>query len=169
MINFTTACLIRRSKLLLVLMAGGFGLLIVFSNVTDYASNYEFVGHILSMDTTRPNETLRYRAITSPMLHHRIYWMIITLETTYTACCLLGAYQLYTKLNAPRKEFHEAKKYGIVGLMIGIFVYYFCIQVIANEWFDMDTSAEWNAMAWTRSIIGYMMTALIYLSLKTDN
>ncbi len=72
MINFTTACLIRRSKLALVLMAGGFGLLVVFSNVTDYVSNYEYVGHVLSMDTTRPNEALRYRAITSPMLHHRI-------------------------------------------------------------------------------------------------
>ncbi|APC15844.1 hypothetical protein BLL42_08890 [Pseudomonas frederiksbergensis] len=169
MTHFTTACVIRRSKLGMVLMAGIFGLLIVFSNLTDYSSNYEFVGHILSMDTTRPNNELRYRAITSPMLHHRIYWMIITFEITYTVCCLLGAYQLYKKLHAPRKEFHEAKKYAIVGLMIGIFVYYFCLQVVGNEWFDMDTSKEWNAMTWTRNVIDYMMTALIFLALKIDH
>ncbi|MCU1749924.1 DUF2165 family protein [Pseudomonas sp. 6D_7.1_Bac1] len=169
MTHFTTASLIRRSKLCMVLMAGIFGLLVVFSNVTDYSSNYEFVGHILSMDTTRPNNELHYRAITSPMLHHRIYWMIITLETTYTACCLLGAFQLYKKLNAPRKEFHEAKKYAIVGLTMGIFVYYFCLQVVGNEWFDMDTSTQWNAMTWTRNVIDYMMTALIFLVLKIDH
>ena len=38
------------------------------------------------------------------------------------------------------------------GLMIGIFLYYFCIQVIANEWFDMDSSTEWNVMAWTGAL-----------------
>lgn len=38
----------------------------MYSNFSDYPSNYEYVGHILSMDTTQINENIRYRAITSP-------------------------------------------------------------------------------------------------------
>lgn len=165
----TTAHLIRWCKVTIVLMVGVFGVLVVFSNLTDYPSNYEFVGHILSMDTTQGNGSLMYRAITSEMMHHRFYWMIMTLESIFTACCLLGTYQLYRKINAPRKEFHEAKKYAIAGFMIAIFIYYFILQVIGNEWFDMDTSPQWNAMGWARGIVEFLMPALFFLVMKNDH
>jgi predicted small integral membrane protein len=91
-----------------------FGLLVMYSNFTDYATNYEYVGHVLSMDTTRENLNLSYRAITSPMLHHRIYWIIITLEVIYTAFCLLGTFHLYRNIHASPEDFHEAKKFAII-------------------------------------------------------
>lgn len=62
------------------------------------------------MDTTIGNENIRYRAIESAMIHHRIYWFIITMEVTYTVLCLIGAYQLFRNINAPAEMFHEAKK-----------------------------------------------------------
>lgn len=108
--SLTTDQLVRYSKVLLMAYISFFGLLVMYSNFTDYPSNYEYVGHILSMDTTQINENIRYRAITSPMLHHRIYWLIITLEVIYTVCCLLGTYHLYRKINAPAEAFHDAKK-----------------------------------------------------------
>jgi predicted small integral membrane protein len=145
-----------------------FGLMVMYSNFTDYPSNYEYVGHILSMDTTRENLNLSYRAITSPMLHHRIYWFIITLEVIYTAFCLLGAYHLYRNINKPAAVFHEAKKFAIVGLLIGIFVYYICLQVIGTEWFNMDESEIWNAKDWARHIVDFMFPLLIYIVLKIE-
>ena len=101
--NLTTDKLIRYIKILLIIYISFFGLLVMYSNFTDYASNYEYVGHVLSMDTTRNNPRLSYRAITSPMLHHRIYWLIITLEVTFTTYCLIGAYHpvSYTHLTLP--------------------------------------------------------------------
>ncbi|MGH8332244.1 MAG: DUF2165 family protein, partial [Pseudomonas fluorescens] len=160
--DLTTDKLIRYSKVILMTYISFFGLMVMYSNFTDYPSNYEYVSHILSMDTTRENLNLSYRAITSPMLHHRIYWFIITLEVVYTAFCLLGAYHLYRNINTPAAVFHEAKKFAIVGLLIGLFVYYICLQVIGTEWFNMDESAIWNAKDWARHIVDFMFPLLIY-------
>ena len=166
--NLTTDKLIRCSKVILMAYISFFGLMVMYSNFTDYASNYEYVSHILSMDTTRENLNLSYRAITSPILHHRIYWSIITLEVVYTAFCLLGTYHLYRNINTPAAVFHEAKKFSIVGLLIGLFVYYICLQVIGTEWFNMDESAIWNAKDWARHIVDFMFPLLIYIVLKIE-
>ena len=160
--------IIRYSKFLLMTYISFFGLLVLFSNLTDYSSNYEYVAHILSMDTTRENLSLSYRAITSPILHHRIYWFIITLEVIYTAFFLVGAYHLYRNINAPAEVFHEAKKFSIIGLVIAIFVYYVCLQVIGVEWFNMDESQIWNAKDWARHIVDFIFPLLIFVALRTE-
>jgi predicted small integral membrane protein len=120
------------------------------------------------MDTTRENLNINYRAITSPILHHRIYWFIITMEVIYTACCLTGTYQLFKYRHAGVDEFHESKKLSIVGLLIAIFVYYVCIQVIGVEWFDMDESKLWNAKDWARHAVDFIVPLLIFLTLKIE-
>ncbi|KAF2392861.1 MULTISPECIES: DUF2165 family protein [Pseudomonas] len=166
--NLSTDQLIRYSKVLLMASFSFFGLLVMISNFTDYPSNYEYVGHILSMDTTRENNYISYRAITSPMLHHRIYWIIITLEVIYTLYCLMGTYQLLKYINASAEAFHEAKKLSIVGLLIALFIYYVCLQVVGVEWFDMDESPTWNAKDWARHIVDFIVPLLIFLALKTE-
>lgn len=164
----TTALVIRYSKIFIMSFVGLFGLMLLFSNLTDYPSNYEFLGHVLSMDTVSENNTRRYRAITSPLLQHRIYWAFITLEVIFTLSCLIGAYQLYKHINDTHQEFHEAKQFSIAGLMIGIFIYYVCLQIIGVEWFDMDESAQWNAQEWAKSTLDFLMFALIFIILKID-
>ncbi|MBD9602411.1 putative small integral membrane protein [Pseudomonas sp. 478] len=166
--NITTDKIIRYSKVILMIYISFFGLLVMYSNFTDYASNYEYVGHVLSMDTTRENLNLSYRAITSPILHHRIYWIIITLEVTYTAFCLLGAYHLYRNINGSPENFHEAKKFAIVGLLIAMFVYYICLQVVGVEWFNMDESQTWNAKDWARHIVDFILPLLIFIAIRTE-
>ncbi|MCX4220891.1 MULTISPECIES: DUF2165 domain-containing protein [Pseudomonas] len=162
-----TSQLIRRSKVAIVFMVGILGALIVFSNATDYNSNYIYLGHILSMDTTGSH--LMYRSINSEMMHHRIYWMIMTLETIFTSACLLGGYQLAKNINASDEQFHEAKKYAVLGFLVALFIYYFCLQVIGIEWFDMDQSEDWNAMKWAQSIVDFLLPALIFLVMKVDS
>ncbi|KAA0997020.1 DUF2165 domain-containing protein [Pseudomonas sp. ANT_J12] len=165
----TTDQLIRYSKITLMAFLSFFGLLVLYSNIIDYSTNYEYIGHILSMDTTRENLNISYRAITSPILHHRIYWFIITLEVMYTAYCLLGTYQLFKHRHASIDVFHEAKKLSIIGLLIAIFVYYVCMQVIGVEWFDMDESQVWNAKDWARHIVDFILPLLIYMTLKVEH
>ncbi|RON39247.1 hypothetical protein BK666_27685 [Pseudomonas frederiksbergensis] len=166
--NLTTDRLIRYSKILLMAYLSFFALLVIYSNFIDYSSNYEYVGHILSMDTTRENLNINYRAITSPMLHHRIYWVIITLEAIYTACYLTGTYQLFKHRHSSIDEFHESKKLSIIGILIAIFVYYVCIQAIGVEWFNMDESQVWNAKDWARHIVDFIVPLLIFLTLKIE-
>jgi predicted small integral membrane protein len=145
-----------------------FGLLVLYSNFADYATNYEFLAHILSMDTTRGSPKYSHRAITSPMLHHRIYWLIITLEVVFTAFCILGTYHLYKNINTSSKKFHEAKKFAIIGILIALFLYYVCFQVIGVEWFNMDESQHWNYKDWARHIVDFMLAALIYVTIRIE-
>jgi predicted small integral membrane protein len=56
----------RITKVIMVASLALFALLVTFDNLTDYDTNYAFVSHVLSMDTTFPGNALMYRAITSP-------------------------------------------------------------------------------------------------------
>ncbi|HEY8277772.1 MAG TPA: DUF2165 family protein [Methyloceanibacter sp.] len=58
----------RFAKIVMGLALGLFCLLVAFDNLTDYTTNYLFVQHVMSMDTTYPGSELRYRAITNPTL-----------------------------------------------------------------------------------------------------
>ena len=51
--------------------------LVVFNNITDYGSNYEFVRHVLMMDSMFPGNRGMWRAINTPGLHTVSYLSII--------------------------------------------------------------------------------------------
>ncbi|KAB0501725.1 DUF2165 domain-containing protein [Pseudomonas moorei] len=166
--QITTNHAIKFSKATLMLFVSFFGLLVIYSNITDYAANYEYLSHILSMDTTHEGFRYRDRAITSPILQHRIYWMIITLEVMYTAFCIMGTYLLYKNINSNGKKFHEAKKFAIIGLLIALFLYYLCFQVIGTEWFNMDESHQWNYKDWAQHIVDFILPSLLYVAIRIE-
>ncbi len=64
--------LIRIIKSGLSLAMGLIVSIITFNNLTDYQPKYEFVKHVMSMDTIFPESKLRWRA-TSPKAHHFVY------------------------------------------------------------------------------------------------
>lgn len=167
--SLTTNQVIRLSKAKLMLFTSLFGLLMLYNNFTDYSTNYEYISHILSMDTTNDQSKYRHRAITSAILHHRIYWLIITLEVVYTLCCLLGTYCLYKNINASPEQFHEAKKPAIIGLLIALFLYYVGFQTVGTEWFNMDESKTWNYNYRAGHIVDFIFPLLIYIAIKIEH
>ncbi len=64
---------IRVAKIAMVAAIALFATVVAFGNITDYGTNFAFVQHVLSMDTIFERSTIRYRAITSPALHHLAY------------------------------------------------------------------------------------------------
>jgi predicted small integral membrane protein len=56
----------RLSKTLLVAASAFYYTLVVFNNLTDYNSNYQFVHHVLLMDSTFPGNRGMWRAIQPP-------------------------------------------------------------------------------------------------------
>lgn len=88
--------MIRFSKIIILLTVASLAGIVVFGNVTDYNSNFQFVSHVMSMDT-KPDylgNAIVYRAITSPVIHHIGYIAIILFETFITLTALKGAYDM---------------------------------------------------------------------------
>ncbi|MBC8009656.1 MAG: DUF2165 domain-containing protein, partial [Burkholderiales bacterium] len=86
-----------------------FFLIVVLNNaVLDYPSNYQFVNHVLAMDSLFSGEAQRWRAIPDPTpadgtfwFHHLFYWTIIAWEAAAGVLCAAGAWKLWKKLKAP--------------------------------------------------------------------
>ena len=72
--------MIRTAKLLLLCGVALFYSLVVFNNLTDYNSNWQFVRHVLLMDTTMPGNNGMGRAISSPAIDRAFYVSIIAWE-----------------------------------------------------------------------------------------
>jgi predicted small integral membrane protein len=135
---------LRIVRLLLVAGVALLYALVVFNNLTDYGSNYEFVRHVMMMDTTFPGNRGMWRAIQSPFLHTAFYVSIIAWEAVTTMLCWWGAARLMRALNARPAEFHKAKQIAIAGLALGLLQWLIAFLTFGAEWFLMWQSKEWN-------------------------
>src|SRR5438874_12583076 len=70
----------RLAKTLLVAASAFFYTLVVFNNLTDYNSNYQFVHHVLLMDSTFPGNHGMWRAIHPLRIHTVFYDSIMAWE-----------------------------------------------------------------------------------------
>jgi len=55
----------RLAKVTMVTALAVYAFIVAYDNIVDYGSNYEFVKHVLSMDTTFPDNALKHRAISN--------------------------------------------------------------------------------------------------------
>ena len=135
---------IRYTKILMTLALAAFAFMVTFNNITDYGSNYEFVKHVLSMDTTFPGNKAMYRAITSPAIWTLAYWLIIAGEGLTFVLLLAGALRMFGARSATAEEFDAAKSLAVAGMLVGFMVWFFGFMVVGGEWFPMWQSDTWN-------------------------
>jgi predicted small integral membrane protein len=121
-----------------------FTFLVTFNNLTDYGSNFAFVQHVFSMDTTFPDTTLRWRAITNPVAWHAGYAAIILGEGLTCAAYTIGTLALLRRLRAGGAAFNRAKAAVFVATGLGFLVWFVGFMVIGGEWFGMWQSQTWN-------------------------
>ena len=121
-----------------------FALLVAFGNITDYGSNFAFVQHVLSMDTTFPGNALTWRAIHAPILWHAAYWLIIAGEALTGIAYVIGTAALIGNLRASGAAFNRAKRFVYVATALGFLVWFLGFMVIGGEWFAMWQSKTWN-------------------------
>ncbi len=81
---------LRVAKMLLVFAVAIFYAFVVFNNTTDYDSNYQFVRHVMMMDSTFPANRGMWRAINKPVLHTAFYVAIIAWEALDNAPMFRG-------------------------------------------------------------------------------
>ncbi|HUY82511.1 MAG TPA: DUF2165 domain-containing protein [Acidobacteriaceae bacterium] len=136
--------ILRTSKVLLVAAIAFFYTLVVFNNCTDYGSNYQFVHHVLLMNSTFPGNHGMWRAIHSLWIQKAFYDSIILWEAVTMVLCWLGCVRMLRKLRAPADAFHLAKRTAIAGMTLSLLMWLVAFLTIGAEWFLMWQSHMWN-------------------------
>jgi predicted small integral membrane protein len=134
----------RTAKLLLLSGIALFYTLVVFNNLTDFDSNYQFVRHVLMMDSTFPGNHGMWRAISLPPVHLAFYFGIIAWEIVTMALLWVGAWKLFRALGKTAAEFHGAKGIAIAGLTLSMLMWLVAFLSVGAEWFLMWQSRTWN-------------------------
>ncbi len=135
---------IRMAKLLLLAGIALFYTLVVLNNTTDFDSNYQFVHHVLSMDSTFPGNKVMWRAMPQPAIHLVFYFSIIAWEIVTMVLCWLGVYKLGKALRAPEAVFNAAKRIPIAALTLSMLMWLVAFLSVGAEWFLMWQSHTWN-------------------------
>ena len=100
--------IIRLAKIAVVATLACYALLVTYNNIVDYGSNYQFVRHVLSMDTTFPGNALMHRAISDETVWRLAYALIITTEGVTGLLLAFGGLALLSRLRAPAEVFNRA-------------------------------------------------------------
>lgn len=131
-------------KLLLLAALAIFYTLVVFNNVTDFDSNYQFVRHVLMMDTTFPGNKGMWRALNESWIHLGGYLSIIVWEMAVMVLNWWGVVELYRRLRSSAEVFNAAKGISIVAVVLGLLLWMGAFITVGGEWFLMWQSRAWN-------------------------
>lgn len=163
------------AALMFVTANTGYFLLAVFTNLTDYQTNFAFVQHVLSMDTINfgqnPGENLpaeiMWRAITNPALWHIAYIFIIMLEAAVTVT-LLGALAHFYK-GWRTRNFYKYRTWATIALSMVVLLFGVGFLAIGGEWFQMWRSHDWNGLdpAFRNTVLAGLTLALVNLPIKS--
>lgn len=134
----------RSAKILLLAGIALFYTLVVFNNLTDFDSNYQFVHHVLSMDSTFPGNHAMGRALPSPTVHLVFYLSIIAWEIVTMALLWWAVAALLRAVRAPVPRFQAAKRIAVMALTLSMLMWLVAFLSVGGEWFLMWQSRTWN-------------------------
>jgi predicted small integral membrane protein len=134
----------RTAKLLLLAAIGLFYSLVVFGNVTDFDTNYQFVHHVLAMDSIAPGNHLMWRAIPSAGIQIAFYLGIIAWEIATTILLWWGVVRLARALRLSARAFNAAKRVPVMALTLSMLMWLVAFLSVGAEWFQMWQSHTWN-------------------------
>ncbi len=157
--------LLRLSKIAMIAALAAFAFIVAYDNIVDYNSNYDFVRHVLSMDTTFRDNELMHRAITNERIWTAAYAAIIAAEGLTCLLLTVGALALLAQLTAPAERFNRAKVWAVAGLALGFGLWFFGFLVVAGEYFAMWQSQTWNGQEAAFRITMVILGVLIFVIL----
>jgi predicted small integral membrane protein len=155
---------VRWTKLLLLAAVALYYTLVVFDNLTDFDSNYQFVRHVLSMDSTFPGNQGIWRAIHSPAMHLALYWTIILWEFASMVLAWWGVVNLFRALRLPSAVFNAQKRVAVIALASSVLMWLVAFLDVGGEWFMMWQSSIWNGQQQAFrmfAIVGLVLLLLI--------
>lgn len=135
---------IRYVQIFVITCLALYATMVFLGNLMDYGSNYQFVKHVLAMDTIFPDSNLMWRAITDETLVTLAYWAIIAAEGTVATLGWIAGVKLCSRQSADAEEFNKAKDLGFYSFMLAITIWFIGFICIGSEWFAMWQSEIWN-------------------------
>jgi predicted small integral membrane protein len=155
--------LVRACKAMLVAIIAVLITLVALGNLMNYDANWQFVQHVLAMDTIFPGSHLLWRAITNPGLQTAAYLSIIAWEVLSAFVLIVATCGLAANVgNADR--FTDAAPLAVLGLTMVIMLFGFGFIAIGGEWFLMWQSSTWNGIeAAFRYVVLTGLTILVLL------
>ncbi|PHV12901.1 DUF2165 family protein [Chitinimonas sp. BJB300] len=158
----------RLTKGVLAISIGFFGLLVASGNMLDFNSNWQFVQHVLAMDSMEPwfsSPVLQARAIANVGLQQAFYIAIICGELTFGLLCSLGGgcILIGTLMHTKANFLLRGKSCFTLGCLIAILVWYTGFAVIGGEYFAMWAN-KWNGQMKAYAFIGFILLSLMYIS-----
>ncbi len=156
---------LRASKTALLAAVALFFTLVVFNNTTDYDSNFQFVRHVLMMDSTFPGNRGMWRALNPAWSHTLFYASIIATETAIAVLSWLGTVCLARAVRSAPADFQRAKPIGIAALTLGCLLWSVAFLSIGGEWFLMWQSKTWNGQDAAFRMFMVLSVTLVYLVL----
>jgi predicted small integral membrane protein len=134
----------RAAKVSLVWAAALYYTLIVFNNLTDYDANFQFVRHVVVMDSTFPGNHGIWRALHSSAWSTIFYVSIIAWEAVTMTLCWWGGLRLARAIRENAPSFRRAGGLAVAGLTLGMLLWLVAFLIVGGEWFLMWQSATWN-------------------------
>ena len=158
--------ILRLSKIALLAAVAFFFTLVVFNNTTDYNSNFQFVRHVLMMDSTFPANRGMWRALNPAWIHAFFYGSIIATEAAIAVLSWWGVVRLLQARHSPQVDFQRAKDIGIAALTLGCLLWSVAFISIGGEWFLMWQSKSWNGQDAAFRMFTILALTLLYLTAR---
>lgn len=159
--------MIKLCKVILVAMVAAFFTLIAFNNITDYGTNFAFVKHVLSMDSTWKSTGTISRSIKSPLLDEATYILIISWQSLTALICWVGAICLFVYRDHWDK-YVKSKAIAFVGLTMGFSLYAIGFLIVGGEVFLMWQSKFWNGQQTASIFINFIGIVMLILLTRDE-
>ena len=138
--------------------------LIAVGNIDDPESNFQFVRHVLSIDTVLPSSKMGSHALPIPILWTVGFWLIVSGEATTAILFALGTFELFRARNFTARDFHHAKRFVFVAAGCAFLIWFVGFITVGGEWFAMWQSQVWNGQQAAFHIIASILLILIYVA-----
>jgi predicted small integral membrane protein len=157
----------RLTKSAIALSVGLFGLLAGSGNIVDFDSNWQFVQHVLAMNSMEPwfrSAAMQQRAITDPGLQRAFYLTIIAGELVFGLLAFLGgALMLRASVARNAAPMLAGKTCYTLGCLVAVLVWYLGFAVVGGEYFAMWAN-QWNGQMKSYAFAGFILLSLVYVS-----
>ena len=154
---------LRRSKIVFMASVCVWTGLVGINNVMDYHANFQFVQHVLDMDTTFRGNPLGWRALHWAPLQHAAYVLIIGAEVAAGLLAGLAAARMIAGRDHPER-FRRGKAFGVIALALGALLWLVGFEVIGGEYFMMWQSPSWNGQEPAFRFVVVCLLGMIFLA-----